>query len=711
MSTPQHGTSERGAPIQGPAPRAASAQAPKPPRILSCLLCQQRKVKCDRKFPCANCTRAQAPCVPATSAPRRRRRMFPERELLDRIRHYEKLLKRNNVKFEPLRKDPSQRQEVPLVKGEHGSDEDLPDAGDTDPNPTSASTPSGSIYQAQGAWKASQEGVSLEAWNRSAKEGDHLLFGARLNPVDLSTLHPEPVNMMRLWQLYLDNVNPLLKLTHTPTLQRRIIGATGSTSLIDPSLEALMFGIYCMSVSTLTEDVCQTRFGSSKEDLLTGYQFGAQQALQNCKFLRTNDRDVLTAFFLFLLSLAPTVHLQSVSSMFGIAMRLAERMGLPNEAGAPPPPPQPPYSALEAELRRRLWWALKLFDARFAELADLQASAAAALGAGWTCAPPANINDEDLRPETSGAAAPAPPQGRPTEALFVAVRGRLGDALRRSKAACDFLRPGAPHLSSPAAVTTESSSCSSSEPDAVEAVLEDQFFRFCDPETNPLHGFAVWHARAQLAKWRLLAAPGGADDPARLAAAVAMLRADTRVLAPPAHAGFLWFADLHFPLPAYCALGGALRRRPRAAVAAAAWRAMDANYAARARTARASHGGEHEHHGVHEVFARLLLRAWEAREALVPPAEDDIPVPALVADVRRKLARPPPPPPPPPPEDAAVAMFGLVDDAPVPVLDPALGAFLQPGLAAYLPSEAQQQAATLNPDQIDWTALDWMGYQ
>lgn len=90
------------------APRTSQTPAFQPPpgrsqRILACVLCQQRKVKCDRKFPCANCTRNEAQCVPATQA-RRQRRLFPERELLDRIHKYEGLLRRNNVEYEPLQK-------------------------------------------------------------------------------------------------------------------------------------------------------------------------------------------------------------------------------------------------------------------------------------------------------------------------------------------------------------------------------------------------------------------------------------------------------------------------------------------------------------------------------------------------------------------------------------------------------------------------------
>jgi hypothetical protein len=74
----------------------------KPQRVLACILCQQRKIKCNRTFPCSNCTRSGAQCVPATLQPRKRRRRFAERDLLNRLRTYEDLLRKNKIEFEPL---------------------------------------------------------------------------------------------------------------------------------------------------------------------------------------------------------------------------------------------------------------------------------------------------------------------------------------------------------------------------------------------------------------------------------------------------------------------------------------------------------------------------------------------------------------------------------------------------------------------------------
>lgn len=50
----------------------------------------------------ANCIKAQVECIPSTLQPRRRRRQFPESDLLERLRKYEEILRQKGVKVEPL---------------------------------------------------------------------------------------------------------------------------------------------------------------------------------------------------------------------------------------------------------------------------------------------------------------------------------------------------------------------------------------------------------------------------------------------------------------------------------------------------------------------------------------------------------------------------------------------------------------------------------
>lgn len=145
--------------------------------------------------------------------------------------------------------------------------------------------------------------VIKKAWNHmfQGKSNDHLLFGSPVGDVDdLSTSHPTHVQIFRLWQIYLGNVNPLLKVTHTPTLQTRLIDAASDIANVNPTMEALMFSIYCVSILSLTEDQCSALFGSPKKDLLAAYQSACQQALRNCCFLRSSDRECLTALYLYL---------------------------------------------------------------------------------------------------------------------------------------------------------------------------------------------------------------------------------------------------------------------------------------------------------------------------------------------------------------------------------------------------------------------------
>lgn len=140
------------------------------------------------------------------------------------------------------------------------------------------------------------------------------MFGPTKTSVRLSTLHPEQVHIFRLWQIYLQNVDPLLKVTHTPTLQSRILDAAGNVANISPTLEALIFSIYCMSILSLADHECLTLFGSPKKELLAGYQFACQQALLNCRALRGTG-DSLTALYLYLVGLSTCGYLLADSSM------------------------------------------------------------------------------------------------------------------------------------------------------------------------------------------------------------------------------------------------------------------------------------------------------------------------------------------------------------------------------------------------------------
>ena len=134
------------------------------------------------------------------------------------------------------------------------------------------------------------------------QDNNFLLFLAPSMELDLSHLRPSHAHVLSLWQTYLDNVNPLLKVTHTPTLQASIINALNNPSTIESTLEALMFGVYCVALLSLSESECLAIFKAPRSELLARYQIACREALLCCKFLHSRNRNCLTALYLYLVN-------------------------------------------------------------------------------------------------------------------------------------------------------------------------------------------------------------------------------------------------------------------------------------------------------------------------------------------------------------------------------------------------------------------------
>ncbi|KIY02442.1 uncharacterized protein Z520_02581 [Fonsecaea multimorphosa CBS 102226] len=636
---------------QPPPTASSSSQALKPGRVLACVLCSQRKVKCDRIFPCANCVRSRAQCVPSSQVQRARTRRIPQRILLERLRTYEDLLRQNNVAFEPLHKDSAREQGSSNVKRGFESDEEHPESMHSE-MPTPSATPrSGRSYGVKNVWHVMSHGYRdpdtdstsshedelesavKDAWDQSVANDDNLLFGTRGPAVDLSNLHPLPVQIFRLWQVYLENVNPLLKVTHIPSLQGRIVEAVSDVSKISPTLEALMFSIYCTAIMSLAAEDCQRLFDSLKEDLLMRYQYGCQQALLNCSFLRTSDRECLTALYLYLISIRPSTVPQSLSSMLAVAIRIAQRMGIHSESALAR------YSALEAEMRRRLWWSLVLFDTRISATAN---SRTVTLDPTWDCRIPLNVNDSDLRPETKRP--PPANQENPTEALFAVIRCELGEVIRHSSFHLDFTTPALKTTVGESGLGGEEAKLAK-----LEELIEDRYLKNCEPE-HPLHFMTMWTTRAHLAKYRLLehqsrhsGSSARQTDTQRDTAtlyALRVLECDTKVMTSPLTKGFRWLSQAHFPFPAYIQIAQDLRSRPVSnKYAPRAWEVMSENYDAWF----GSQNFREAHSPFFRLFANLILRAWEAYEDS-PTRDEDTSIftplpPRVVSSIRHALSQ------------------------------------------------------------------------
>ncbi|KAI1324744.1 hypothetical protein F5Y16DRAFT_380269 [Xylariaceae sp. FL0255] len=600
---------------------SSAHQTTKPHRVLACQPCQQRKIKCNRKTPCSNCVKSDTNCVAASLAPRKRR--FPERALLDRLRHYEALLREHDIPFQPLH---SSHGDISLDEDDGDLDEHSPASSAREPS--SYSSPKdllkdlyllnhdgSEVLHSQGRIAA-----IAKIWDTVYKDGDHLLLGQRATPVDLCTFHPDPAIIFRLWQVYLDNVDPLLKVTHSPSLQSRIVDAMTKLADVSAPLEALMFSIYCISIKSLSDHECHHIFGQDKPTILSKYHLACQEALLNCGYTRTSDRDCLTAAYLYLLSAGQSTDPRSVASVLGLLMRIAQRMGIHLETI------NCKCNAHEAEMRRRLWWSLAAFDARMSELTDFKSST---LIPGWNCKIPLNISDSELRVDIKFVPAPAP---KPTEAIFCVVRSEIAQFVRHSAFHLEFAYPTLKPLAT-------------AQPDELsklEQLLEEKYFPSFDEE-NRLELMTLCTARGWLAKYRLVnfyfafpsssspRQPTEAQRAAAMSFAFTILENDTKVMSSELTKGFTWLTSFFFPAPAYIHLAQCVKRKPLGPQADRAWQLMSENHMARFSNTNDSH--------LIILFSGIIMETWEACETAARDAGTPITVPPIISRLQEVLAR------------------------------------------------------------------------
>ncbi|KAH6867856.1 fungal-specific transcription factor domain-containing protein [Thelonectria olida] len=158
------------------------------------------------------------------------------------------------------------------------------------------------------------------------------VFGFGSISQSLWQLHPDESHYFSLWQTFLDDVDPVLKIIHVPTTQR----------------------IRC-SVS------CETMFQEDRQTLLDRYRYGVEQALAKANVVSSPDIPALQALTLYLICARQSIDKQYVWSMTGFLIRLAMKFGLhrdPVAFGLPP---------FMSEMRRRLWWQIRTLDVRTAE--------------------------------------------------------------------------------------------------------------------------------------------------------------------------------------------------------------------------------------------------------------------------------------------------------------------------------------------------------
>jgi hypothetical protein len=332
------------------------------------------------------------------------------------------------------------------------------------------------------------------------------------------------------------------------------------------------------------------------------------------------------------MTIKPATDPRALSSMLGSAIRIAQRMGIHDESSNRRQP------ALEAELRRRLWWSVVLFDARISEMTDFRLGL---LLPTWDCKPPLNANDFDFRSEMKMA---PEVHGMTSEALFTVVRAEFGDFTRQCSFHLEFINPALKSVAR----------CHQRGTDGDELALlgqtiEEKYLRYCDPQ-NPLQFLTIWWARGQLAKTRFIkylaectigtTERTDAQRDAGISYALSMLECDTKIMSSKLTKGYRWLIYLNFPFPAYVHIVHDLRKRPLSDHAHVAWKIMSENCAARFTDVDdRDKFMDKKENPFFKIFAGVVFQAWTAREAaLRSMGEDTMEPPMIVTQIRDRMA-------------------------------------------------------------------------
>ena len=149
---------------------------------------------------------------------------------------------------------------------------------------------------------ATSSGDSAARFDTEGSANPELLIWGRPNFAPLRPMHPTVPQIMLLWQAFLGNFDPLVKLFHAPTAQITVSNAATDLESVAPNTEALMFAIYLSATATMTEEQCVQFLETSKPVLVKRFANATQQALVNARFLKSTELVVLQALTLYLVS-------------------------------------------------------------------------------------------------------------------------------------------------------------------------------------------------------------------------------------------------------------------------------------------------------------------------------------------------------------------------------------------------------------------------
>lgn len=240
---------------------------------------------------------------------------------------------------------------------------------------------------------------------------------------NLVDLHPPYDTALELWKIFIENIDPIVKIVHVPSFQPILQRGAASPSSLPKATEALLFAVYHFAASSISDEQCQKIFKQPQTEVFDRLHAAARQALVNAHFMRTTELMVLQAYLLFLLAVRTEYDSHTFWILTGIAVRTAERIGIHRDGEALGLKP------FDVQMRRRLFWQLLPLDGLSGQICG---TGIAMDSKTWDTKQPLNINDTDIWP---GMEEPPKERGGATDMIFCLARSEIGKFHQKTFAA------------------------------------------------------------------------------------------------------------------------------------------------------------------------------------------------------------------------------------------------------------------------------------
>ncbi|KAH7090816.1 fungal-specific transcription factor domain-containing protein [Paraphoma chrysanthemicola] len=366
----------------------------------SCVLCHRRKIRCDKKSPCKNCSRADVLCYYPSQEQNVRR---PHKTTISDVSARLARLERTIIAFS---NDPTQNQNaIPVERPV------TDDFNSIDPNgPLVEGAPSEEkLVQGSSSSRyindvllsrVMEEEQEIKFLIENQHAGSHChdparqdidpLLSAFQKPSQGSGVnHPPRQCAIQLWQAFVNNVDPLFKILHIPSTQGIIYGAISNPMNVNARINSLLFAVYFAGAASLSSDQVTNLLGRSKITALNTFKQGLEQSLAAADFLDTPTLMTLQAITLYMFCFRPSSGGRAIWTLNGLVTRSAQCIGLHRDGTNFKLPP------FECEMRRRLWWHIVANDSRVSEDHGIRSYTS---DSATDVALPSNVNDSELYP-------------------------------------------------------------------------------------------------------------------------------------------------------------------------------------------------------------------------------------------------------------------------------------------------------------------------